>query len=697
MEEGRPSGAPLSSGTNDVPNMSAVGDTVGPDDVALIQDPPKTETQMDGIPRGEGQDDGSPLDGEGEEPSHASLSSSGYCTRNMSAEPAATPQAVPVLTGLLISDVQLCNPCPQDVAGAPLAVDGAGTAKRLPSLNSDGPQSLTQGPAVAWKAAADFQEPQMPMSPTEEAPPTQDTIRALVSEEMGVTAIEAAFAEEGSDVQKPRVTESPTTQLAEDATGAPLETKSRSLSYPLPHSNGDCMRPMSVGLAIDSQNMAFGRTSKTVIAEEDAGLPFFIGEPEGGLPVFQPISGSLPTLNNESPGRAKPVRPPPGFESLKEGAAPTQAAVGSPRSDGDSDDSDHEIRVEDLYSPDMPREAAKRRARQQQEPPPPKMFEHLYWMMQRFTSQFARVHVERECNEAGLSVCVICRDAQTLLVEIQEAVRNEPRCREFILSKAHFMRVLVELCRVSSSRSPSICGVTGPDIQKFVEGRGYCNGGSVVTVMEGLLSDLLWERFLGEACKKVKRVTYTIRPQPPAALSDGDASVPTPSNGFVSKSVDAAQCDGSSLVVAGCLDARHLWIFHDAGAQRNVHDRWTAEVRRAARRDTQKVVASVGEIAGLPTPYEDCPERVLVVEDCGEMAVVWFMDRGNFRKVCWSELVPLGASFKALPPAVCLAVLAGVKPMPFVGLLRECVKTFQVLTNHFMGESKFCFCGTLNL
>lgn len=642
IEKGEPTDPPSSSGADDVSNVGAAGDTAAHDDVAPIQDAPKATVQMDDSQLAEDTEE-TPLAEERGEPSHTPLDASGDCTLNASSE--TTPAAIPVaaIKGLLISNIEEGVPFPENVVGAPLSGGEVGNTEHMPSSIVDGPQSVATEPAEAPKASVDLQEPQMPTSHSEETPPVQIAISAPLSEKIVPSAVQAVTPEEATEVQAPSMAKSPDVE--------------------------------------------------TPLVEDKAGPQCFKGEPlEGSL-----VSGALPTASNSepagSPRRPKALRPPPGFESLnKEGVAPTQGAVGSPRSTEDSDDSDREIRVEDLSITEMPWKAAKQRAQQQhQERPPPKMFEHLYWMMQHFTSQFARVHVERECDKDGVSVCITCRDAQNLLIEIQEFARNEPEGRKFILRNASFMSVLVELCRVGSPRSPTICTVTGPGIQKFVEGRGYCNGGSVATVMEGRLSDLLWERFLGEAAKKVKRVTYTIHLRPPAVPSDENSSEPALSDVPDAAKAEAdVPCGPSSLDVAGCLDARHLWIYPDAGGRANIRDRGMAEARRAyLSRGTRRVLPFVGEIAGLPTSSEDCLERVLVLEDCGETAVVWFMDRGNFRKVRWSKLVPLGASFKNLPPAVCLAVLEGVKAMPFVGLLRECVNTLRALTNHFMGDMPF--------
>lgn len=83
-------------------------------------------------------------------------------------------------------------------------------------------------------------------------------------------------------------------------------------------------------------------------------------------------------------------------------------------------------------------------------------------------------------------------------------------------------------------------------------------------------------------------------------------------------------------------------------------------------------------------------ERVLALEG-GEMAMLWCMDRGNFINVRWGKLVNHLMSFKAKPPAVCLAVLRDVKPVPFLGHEEtlECMKTLQVLTRHHSFEAEF--------
>lgn len=719
MEEKGPSDATPSSRANDALNMDAAGNTVPSGDAALIQDPPTTAIRLDETPPAEGMD-GTLFSMEGAGPSHPSPSSSGDCTQNVSAKPTAPPETAAVLEGPPISNIQEGTPLPQDVVGAQLATEGAGPTEHPLSLISDCLEGLTTKPAAAPKTSADLQEPQMPMGSTEETPLEQDVNGATLSEVKSVPTnfmpssspdTQAAVPDKATDLQGPPMAQSQAgeTPLAEDKVGVPLATEGGPSSDPLLCSNADYTLAVNAGFAVASDVMAVNREfhvsksqAETPFPEEEMRPPSFIEEVDGELSECLPISGAVLTVGDGEPAgpprRAVALRAPPGFESLEERTAHTQGAVGRPPFAHGSDESDQDvvIRVEDLDVPRMPREAAKQRAqqRQHQEPPPPKIFEPLYWTMQRFVSQFSKVHVERERAEGGVSVCVVCRAARSMLFEIQEFVKMDTRGREFVLSKASFMSALVDLCRVSSPRSPSICAITGPDIQEFVERRGYCSGGSLVTLVEGQLSDMLWERFLGEAAKKVKRVTYMVRTQPPVTPGNEDSSEREPSDEAVSASDDAekaetkARCGPSSLDVAGCLDARHLWIYKDAAARANIRDRLTAETKRALARGPRKDVPVVGEIAGLAAS-KDRLERVLVLEVCGETAVVWFMDRGNFCKVRWSELIPLGAASRALPPTICLAILADVKPMPFVGLLKECVKLLRALTNHFIGELPF--------
>lgn len=354
-------------------------------------------------------------------------------------------------------------------------------------------------------------------------------------------------------------------------------------------------------------------------------------------------------------------------------------------------DEDAEIRIEDLDVPRMPREVARERVGQQQ-PPHPSALEPIHQMMRQLVSHFTKLHVERECV-GGQIVCVTCREAESTLLDIQDVVRKDPSMRAFVLGNANFVGTLVKLCRLDSPAPPNICGVVGPDIKRFVEQRGYCDGGSVATLMKGQASDKLWERFLGDAAKKIKRVSYAVGLRPPTAPTSDASTTPASSAELVAApgAVDkrpSVPSFHSTLDVSGCMDARHLWIYNGAKERAYADGKFLAEVHGSLQEGPREEAPSVGEVAGLWTSEERL-ERVLVLEVGEEVAVVWCMDRGNFLKVRWSKLAYLLTFFKTQPPAVCLAVLQDVKPVPFLGLLRECVTTLQILTHHYWFEASF--------
>lgn len=361
--------------------------------------------------------------------------------------------------------------------------------------------------------------------------------------------------------------------------------------------------------------------------------------------------------------------------------------------DESDEEQEEEITIDDLRAPRVPREVAKELLEQQQKPPPKSTdLQPIYHLMRQLVSHFTKLHVERE-RVGELLICVACREAESTLLRVQEAVRKNPTIRAFVLGNATFMGSLVKLCRADSPVPPNICGVLGPDIKRYVDKRGYCDGGSVATFVKGPQNDKLWERFLGDAAKKIKRVTYSVAVRHSEAPgSDASATLASPAEPVVAPAVvhkgPGAGSSFSSLDVSGCLDARHLWIYNRTKEMANADGKLLAEVHKVLQGVPRESAPSVGEVAGLWTSQERL-ERVLVLEVGKEVAVVWCMDRGNFLNVRWSKLVPLFMSYKAQPPAVCLAVLQDVKPVPFLGLLRECMNTLQVITRHHPYEAEF--------
>ncbi|KAH9360721.1 hypothetical protein HPB48_000415 [Haemaphysalis longicornis] len=348
---------------------------------------------------------------------------------------------------------------------------------------------------------------------------------------------------------------------------------------------------------------------------------------------------------------------------------------------GDLDESyeeEEEIRIDDVNVLHLPRDVAKLRLEQQHPPPHPSAREPVYQMLQQQVSHFTKLHVEQECL-GGQLVCVVCRDAENTLLKIQEVVSKDPSMRAFVLGSITFMGVMVKPCRVDSPVLPNIWGVLGPDIKRFVEKRGYCDDGSVSTLVKGQPSDKLWKCCLDDAAMKAKRVTYSVGVRPPTARGS-DACVVLASSGEPAAALAVVHGGSfqSSLNVSGCLDARHLWIFNGAQAPPlNVDGRFLAEVQRSLQEGPREIAPGVGETASLWTSEERL-ERVLVLKS-----------PKNFFKVRWSKPVYLLTDFKVQPPAVCLAVLQDVKPAPFLGLLSKFVNTLQVLTRHNAYEADF--------
>lgn len=461
-------------------------------------------------------------------------------------------------------------------------------------------------------------------------------------------------------------------------------------SVPKPSSGSDFTESLSALTAVVHQRSSKPPLHSTcdVTERPDAAVPEDV--PEGSAKPPLCTTGGA-TENLDASGTAKVPESEPQWPRRIAGRVHKEGTIGHTQGfSGESDEEEREIRIDDLDVPRVPREVAKERLEQQQQQPPPhaSALEPIYQTMRQVVSHFTKLHVDRECQGSQL-VCVLCREAESTLLSIQEVVRKDPSMRAFVLGNTTFMGVLVKLCRLDSPVPPNICGVLGPDIKRFVEERGYCDGGSVSTLVKGHPSDKLWERFLGDAAKKVKRVTYSVAVRPTTAGGSDACAVLAASGEPVVAPADVQEGSfHSSLDVSGCLDARHLWVFNGANAQANVDGRLLAEVHRSLQQGPRENAPSVGEVAGLWTSEEQL-ERVLVVEVAEEVAVVWGMDRGNFLRVRWTKLVYLLTDFKVQPPAVCLAVLQDVKPVPFLGLLRECVNTLQVLTRHNTYEADF--------
>ncbi|KAH9360246.1 hypothetical protein HPB48_019836 [Haemaphysalis longicornis] len=264
---------------------------------------------------------------------------------------------------------------------------------------------------------------------------------------------------------------------------------------------------------------------------------------------------------------------------------------------GDLDESDkeeEEIRIDDLDVPRLPREVAKERLEQQHPPQHPSALELVYQMVWQQVSHFTKLHVERECL-GGQPIRVVCREAESTLLNIQAVVRKDPSMRAFVLSNTTFMGVTVKLCRLDSPVPPNICcGFLEPDIKRFVQKRGYCDGGSDSTLVEGHPSDKLRERFLGDVARKITRGSYTVGVRPPS-LRGSDACAVLASSGEP-VAAPAAVYKGSlhSSNVSGCTDARRLWIFYSAKARANVDGRFLAEVQRPLKEYLRENAPNLG-------------------------------------------------------------------------------------------------------
>lgn len=330
-------------------------------------------------------------------------------------------------------------------------------------------------------------------------------------------------------------------------------------------------------------------------------------------------------------------------------------------------------------------------------------FETIHEMTLRFVAYFKTLHTERECV-AGVYVCVVCQSALTTLVDIRAAVKKDPQGRHAILNNGTFMKLLVKLCSLNSPGGPNICTVSGQDIKQFYERRAYQSFKGTVSVVEDVQSEICWERFLGEAAKKIRTLTYAIKFQK-ARLPGGSSCVwhtrdakHSSKDELLNPPIAAPKkadlfpvSDVTSLDVAGVIDAQHLWVYSSSEARADAAHLSSLLVeyhQTLLKFPSQESPPSVGDIAGLLTSSE-CLQRVLVLEVTGNMAVVWSMDRGNFCRVPWSSLIGLLPSFKQLPPAVSLGMVKEVSAVPFLRLLRECVRMFQTVTYHNSQEASF--------
>lgn len=318
--------------------------------------------------------------------------------------------------------------------------------------------------------------------------------------------------------------------------------------------------------------------------------------------------------------------------------------------------------------------------------------EALCQLMSRFRKHFTTVHVERKCVD-GISICVICHSAMETLAKIRKAISKNPHGPDLVLRDEEFMKLLVKLSMLDSSGLPRICSVTCRETRTFYATGEYRRLNASVSVHEDGAGEKLWEGILGKAAEAIRLPTYTVNihgshlpgrrscvwhrtgaKEPLGDVPRSNAPRNEPEVNPFPKS------DLRTWNVVRCLDARHLLVYRCAAGRGGADslNNMLAECHRDSRPREDR--PEVGEIMGLFTSNE-CMLRVLVVGVVNDTAVVWSVDEGNFHKLPWCDLVDLLPSFKCLPPAIGLGVIPDVNAAPFLGLLRECIRTLQAVAN----------------
>ncbi|XP_049515506.1 uncharacterized protein LOC119436666 isoform X4 [Dermacentor silvarum] len=353
--------------------------------------------------------------------------------------------------------------------------------------------------------------------------------------------------------------------------------------------------------------------------------------------------------------------------------------------------------VDDLGDLQTAREAEKKSLLQQ----PREKFETVADMTDKFVRYFTTMHLERECT-AGVYLCTVCLSAQRTLVKIREAVRKDPPGRRIALNNGKFMKLLVKLCKLESRGPPSICTVTDREMTNFYETQAYRKLAGTVSILEDEQSEELWKCMLGQAAKSIKPLTYTIScqsaciPGGSTCMWDKDCYQEPPQDMLIGQPKAVRKVnpfpvsDLKTLDVIRCVDARHLIVYRGANGKASVDtlNLLLAEFHQGLTSAPREDPPNAGDIVGLFVS-SDRLLRMLVVEVTEDMAVVWSMDEGHFCKLRWSNLIDVLPSFRCLPPAVGLAVLSDVHAAPSLKLLRECVRTFQTVTDH-SGQEGCC-------
>ncbi|XP_065300989.1 uncharacterized protein [Dermacentor albipictus] len=355
--------------------------------------------------------------------------------------------------------------------------------------------------------------------------------------------------------------------------------------------------------------------------------------------------------------------------------------------------------IDDVGDLQTARAAEKKCFLQQQQPR--QKFETVADMTNRFVQYFTTLHLERECT-AGVYICTVCLSAQRTLARIREAVRKDPQGRRVALNNGKFMKLLVKLCKLESPGPPSICTVTDRKMTNFYETQAYRKLAGTVSILEDEQSEELWKCILGKAVKGIRPLTYTISfqsariPGGSSCMWDKDCYQEPPQGMLISQPKAVGKVnpfpvsDLKTLDVIRCVDAQRLIVYRSANGKASVDtlNLLLAEFHQDLTGAPREDPPNVGDIVGL-FASSDRLLRMLVVEVTEDMAVVWSMDEGHFCKLRWSSLIDVLPSFRCLPPAVGLGVLPGVHAVPSLKLLRECVRTFQTVTDHSGQEASF--------
>ncbi|CAN7993008.1 unnamed protein product, partial [Ixodes hexagonus] len=327
----------------------------------------------------------------------------------------------------------------------------------------------------------------------------------------------------------------------------------------------------------------------------------------------------------------------------------------------------------------------------------------FFALTREFITLFTTLHFEHECV-AGVYVCVICQQALRVLQKIRAAIRGDPHGRQTILNNCSFMKVLLNLCDLDAPVGPRICTVVSRDVRCFYQKELHMSlRASVELLSDNEAGMRRWQLFLGKAVETIKPLTYVAKfSKPPRAAS---LSAVANSVGTEKENVDG-QVDEyllkktrpsempveagelSNFKVVGSLDTQHLWVYSSAETRESVQtlSKSILEFLGYSEDSGHRVHApTVGSIVGVMSSSEHA-RRVLVLQVKGCVADVWAMDYGDIYQVSWADLVDLPPSFKCIPAQVGLCILTDVRAVPYLNLLKECIRTLRTLTSHQKNE-----------